>query len=48
MPNLWLTLYRLTQDRRKRAILQAFYFEANYQASLSEVTKFWLVMPRAA
>ncbi len=45
MPNLWLTLYRLTQDRRKRAILQAFDSEANYQASLSEVTKFWSRCP---
>ncbi len=45
MPNLWLTLYRLTQDRRKRAILQAFNSEADYQASLSEVTKFWSRCP---
>lgn len=45
MPNLWMTLYRWTQDRKKRPIMQAITTEADYQASLKEVAKFWSRCP---
>lgn len=45
MPNLWNTLYRLTQDRTKRAQLQAVCSDEEYQASVAEVEKFWSRFP---